>query len=178
MDVYKLSAQLSIINRDNIHSIGELEGKIQRLKSEYENARQEINALAMKQERLDGLIEQAETYFELIDRPDLSASEELRLEICRQTLESNNISDRADYDRLKAIQQETDKKISALKKSFENCRKLYEVYADIAETYNNISKGDYISNLIAEKKREEEQQNLKEKQEKFSKPIIKHKHSR
>ena len=63
MDVYKLSAQLSIINRDNIHSIGELEGKIQRLKEEYENARQEVNSLAMKQERLDGLIEQAETYF-------------------------------------------------------------------------------------------------------------------
>ena len=40
MDVYKLSAQLTIINRDNIHSIGELEGKIEKLKAEYENARQ------------------------------------------------------------------------------------------------------------------------------------------
>ena len=112
----------------------------------------------MKQERLDGLIEQAEAYFELIDRPDLSTSEQLRLKICSQTLESNNISDRADYDRLKAIQQETDKKISVLKNSFEKCRKLYEVYTDIAETYHNISRGDYISNLIAEKRREDEQQ--------------------
>ena len=158
MDVYKLSAQLSIINRDNIHSIGELEGKIQRLKSEYENARQEVNALAAKQERLDGLIEQAETYFDLIDRPDLSASEQLRLKICRQTLESNNISDRADYDRLKTVQQDTDKKIAALKNSFESCKRLYEVYADIAETYHNISKGDYISNLIEEKKNEQQKQ--------------------
>ena len=31
MDIYKLSAQLTIINRDNIHSIGELEGKIENL---------------------------------------------------------------------------------------------------------------------------------------------------
>lgn len=36
MDVYKLSAQLSVINRDSIHSIGELEGKIERLKSELD----------------------------------------------------------------------------------------------------------------------------------------------
>ena len=160
VDVYKLSAQLSIINRDNIHSIGELEGKIQRLKEEYENTRQEYNVLMMKQERLEGLVEQAETYFELLDKPDLSASEELRLNICRQTLENNNISDRFDYDRLKSIHQETTKKIATLKNSFESCRKLYEVYADIADTYQKISKGDYISNLIAEeKKREEEQKN-------------------
>ena len=52
MDVYKLSAQLTIINRDNIHSIGELEGKIEKLKAEYENARQELNALSAKQESL------------------------------------------------------------------------------------------------------------------------------
>ena len=158
IDVYKLSAQLSIINRDNIHSIGELEGKIQRLKEKYENARQEINSLAMKQERLDGLIEQAETYFELIDKPDLSVSEQLRLKICKQTLENNNISDRDDFDRLKAIHQEADKKIAALKNSSENCKQMYDVYTDIVKTYYAIFKGDYISNLIDEKKREEEQQ--------------------
>ena len=157
VDVWKLSAQLSIINRDNIHSIGELEGKIQRLKEEYEKARQEVNALAAKQERLDGLIEQAETYFELIDKPDLSVSEQLRLKICRQTLDSNNISDRADYDRLKAVQQETDKKIAALKTSFENCKQIYDVYSDIAKTYYDISKGDYISRLIEQEKEKEKQ---------------------
>ena len=78
-------------------------------------------------------------------------------------MENNNISDRSDYDRLKNLHRETDKKISALKSSFENCRKLYEVYADIAETYQKISKGDYISNLIAEEKRKKEQENIKEK---------------
>lgn len=42
MDIYKLSAQLTIINRDNIHSIGELEGKIEKLKAEYEKVRKEL----------------------------------------------------------------------------------------------------------------------------------------
>ena len=83
LDVYKISAQLSIINRDNIHSIGELEGKIQWLKSEYENARQELNALIVNQDKLEGLVEQTEIYFKLANKPNLSDTEQLSLDICR-----------------------------------------------------------------------------------------------
>ena len=36
------------------------------------------------------------------------------------------------------------------------CRKLYDTYVGIVDTCKKISKGDYISNLIAEKKREDE----------------------
>ena len=152
LDVYKISAQLSIINRDNIHSTGELEGKIQRLKSEYENARQELNALIVKQEKLEGLTEQAETYFSFLNKSELSDTEQLSLKICRQTLQNNSISDRSDFERLKAIQQETDKKIAALRSSFENCKQMYDVYMDIAKTYYDISKGDYVSKLIKKSK--------------------------
>lgn len=148
LDVYKISAQLSIINRDNIHSIGELEGKIQRLKSEYENARRELNALIVKQEKLEGLTEQAETYFSLADKSQLSYTEQLSLKICRQSLLNNNIFDRRDFERLKAIRTETDKKNAALKKTFEDCEGMYEVYRDIADTYYSIAKGDYVSRII------------------------------
>ena len=41
LDVYRLSAQLSVINRDNIGSIGELEGRITKLRAEYEKQRQD-----------------------------------------------------------------------------------------------------------------------------------------
>lgn len=153
LDVYKISAQLSIINRDNIHSIGELEGKIQRLKSEYENARRELNSLIVKQEKLEGLAEQAETYFNLADKSQLSDTEQLSLKICRQSLLNNNISDRSDFERLKAVRTETDRKIAALKKNFEDCEGLYEVYRDIADTYYSIAKGDYISKLVEEERK-------------------------
>ncbi len=153
LDVYKLSAQLSIINRDNIHSIGELEGKIQRLKSEYEKARRELNSLIVKQEKLEGLTEQAETYFSLLDKSELSDTEQLSLKICRKSLLNNNISDHSDFERLKAVQQETDKKIAALKKIFEDCEGMYEVYKDIADTYYFISKEDYISKLVEEEQK-------------------------
>lgn len=148
LDVYKISAQLSIINRDNIHSIGELEGKIQRLKSEYENTRRELNALIVKQEKLEGLTEQAETYLSLVDKSKLSDTEQLSLKICRQTLQNNNIYDRSDFERLKTVQRETNKKIAALKKTFEGCGEMYEVYKDIADTHYSIAKGDYVSKQI------------------------------
>ncbi len=166
MDVYKLSAQLTVINRDNIHSIGELEGKIEELKAEYENARQELNALTAKQESMNSLIQQADRYFELSDKPSLTLSEKLKLNICRQAIHGSNIKSRSDLERIKAVARETDKKIATLKNSFENCKQLYEVYADIDHTYYDISKGDYIARLVAEeqqRREREEQQNKKNK---------------
>ena len=163
MDVYKLSAQLTIINRDNIHSIGELEGKIEKLKAEYENARQELNALSAKQESLGSIIEQAEKYFELLDKPSLTLSEKLKLNICKQAISSHNIQSRPELEQLKSTAQETAKKIALLKENFEKCRQLYEVYSDIAHTYYDISSGDYISRLVEEErqKREREAQQIK-----------------
>lgn len=43
-------------------------------------------------------------------------------------------------------------KISALKENLEGCRKRYDVYLDIFKTYEELSKGDYISNLVEEEK--------------------------
>lgn len=44
------------------------------------------------------------------------------------------------------------------------CKQMYDTYASIADTYKKISEGDYISNLIAEKKREDERiQSMKKK---------------
>ncbi len=156
MDVYKLSAQLTIINRDNIHSIGELEGKIESLKDTYENARQELNALLSEQDKLNGLVESADTFYELSEKSSLSISEKLRLNICRQSMQKNGINSREDFEHLKQLQSDTKQKISALNSNFENCKKLYEVYSDIAKTYQEISQGDYISRLVEEKKRQEQ----------------------
>lgn len=38
LDVYRLSAQLSVISKDNICSIGDLEGRIAKLRTEYESS--------------------------------------------------------------------------------------------------------------------------------------------
>ena len=63
-------------------------------------------------------------------------------------MQNNNISDRSDFECLKAVWTETDKKIAVLKKTFEDCEGMYEVYKGIADTYYSIAKGDYISKIV------------------------------
>ena len=152
LDVYKLSAQLAIINRDNLRSIGEVEGKIRQLEYEIEKARQELNTLTAELKNLKDLAEQAEEYFSLLDKAERTPAEELRLKMHKTVLTSNNIVSRSDFEYLKSVVADTQKKAAPLKENFEKCSKLCELYSEIAKTYYEISKGDYISRLIKEKK--------------------------
>ena len=153
LDVHRLSAQLTIISRDRIRSIGELEEKIESLKAFCERAVREINILTAEQERLTSLIQQAEIYFDLSERDDLTDMEQLRLTVSRQSVLNNGIAGRADLDRLKAKLQETDNQIVSLKEQHMKYQQTYTVYADIAKTYREISQGDYISKLVEEKRK-------------------------
>lgn len=153
LDVYKLSAQLSVINKYNIGSIGEVEGNISRLKAEYEKQRVGINDLIEQHNRNVSLIEQAQTFFELSEKTELSEAEKLKLSICK----SNGILTREDYELLRERTNALAKKIAALKDKLDKCRQQYDVYRDIFDTYNRISKNDYISNLVEEERKRQEQ---------------------
>ncbi len=85
LDVFRLSEMLSVINKDHILSIGDLEGRILRLKKEYE------------------------------------------------------------------------------KSEGEESREKLKVYLDIRDTYNDISKGDYISKLAEEERQRKENEKQKTK---------------
>ena len=146
----QLEILLTVINRDNLRSIGEVEGKIRQLEYEVEKARQELNTLATELDNLKDLAEQAEEYFSLLGRAERTPAEELRLKMHKTVLESNNISSRSDYEYLKSVIADTQKKAAPLKDNFEKCRRLYELYSEIAKTYNEISKGDYIARLVEE----------------------------
>lgn len=150
MDVYKLSAQLTIINRDNLRSIGEVEGKIEQLGYEIEKAKQELNALAAQHDTLTGLAEQAEEYFALLEKQQRTPADELRIKMYKAVLESNNIQSRSDYEYLKTVVADTEQKTAPLKKKFERCRQLYDLYSEIAKTYYEILRGDYVSRLVEE----------------------------
>ncbi len=155
-DVYTLSAQLAVLNRDNICSLGELESKIERLTTEYESARQEVNKLSEKLSQFEAVEKQVAGYFDLLEKSELSESEKLQLKMYGSLAERCNIHSRNELQRIKNLRRDTSEKVDCLKKQMDNCKKLYDIYADIANTYKKISEGDYISNLIAEKKREDE----------------------
>ena len=118
LDVYKLSAQLSFINNENIKSIGDLQGRISKLSQEYENQRVAIN--------------------NLIDEYNNSLADGKKAESL--------------YKRI------TDQKEKLLQ-----IRQRHDVYCDISKTYGEISKGDYIRNLVEEERQRQEQVKKKQK---------------
>ena len=154
-DVFKLSAQLTIINRDKLRSIGELEGKIEQLKNELEKSRQEVNTMETKCNQLRSLAAQAEEYFALMDKPLLAGEEQLRVKMYRETLAQNNIESRSDYDYLKTVIAETEQKAAPIRERYEKCANLLREYSEIADTYREITQGDYISKLIEQQRKQD-----------------------
>lgn len=156
-DVYTLSAQLAVINRDNIHSLGELESKIEKLTAKYESARQEINKLSEKLSQFEAIEKQVGGYFDLLEKSKLSETEQLQLNMYGSLAERCNIHSRDELQRVEKLRKDTSEKVEHLNEQLKKFKQLYDTYAGIADTYRKISEGDYISNLIAEKKREDEQ---------------------
>ena len=163
LDVYKLSAQLSVISKDNIKSIGDLQGRIAKLRADYEKQRGKINNYIDEHNRLVSLWEQAQLFDELSAKDKLSDAEQLQLTICRQAIEQNNIHSKADIDQLRNQVYRLQTKINALKDTLEKTRQRYDVYCDISKTYGEISKGDYIRNLVEEERQRQEQVKKKQK---------------
>jgi hypothetical protein len=155
--VYKLSAQLSVINKENIISIGDLEGRITKLRADYERQRQEVNSFIEEHNRLVSLWEQVKDYYSLSDKGELSEIEKMKLMVCKRAMADSGIYTQADFDRRKERTSNIDKKIAALKDSLDKCRQQYDVFRDIRDTYYRISKGDYISNLVEEERQRQEQ---------------------
>ena len=157
LDVYRLSAQLSVISQNNISSIGELEGRISRLKEEYEKRRGEINDLIDEHNRLVSLWEQAQEFYSLSQKGELSDTEQLRRTVCKQAMERNDNLNSADADTLRRNLNSLSKRISGMKDNLEKCRQQYEVYCDIRDTYYKISKGDSLSKLVEKERKHREQ---------------------
>lgn len=155
INVYKLSALLTIINRDNLRSIGEVEGKIEQLKYELEESRQEVNLMETKCNLLRSLAAQAEEYFALIDKSSLTAEEQLRAEMYKETLAQQNIESTSDYEYLKGVVIETEQKATPIREHYNRCATLLQEYSDISATYKEISQGDYISKLIERQRKQD-----------------------
>ncbi len=106
----QLGTLLAVINRDNLRSIGELENKIEQIKFEFEKSRQEVNIMETKCNLLRSLAAQAAEYFALMDKPSLTAEEQLRAEMYKETLSQQNIESTSDYEYLKGVIAETEQK--------------------------------------------------------------------
>ena len=163
LDVYRLSAQLSVINREHIGSIGELEGRINEQKKQYEKYRVEVNSYIEEYNKLAGVLEQAEQYYELAKKIEPSESEQLKMKICWQTMLANHIMTVADVDDLRGRAAGLHKKIGGLREKMSECRKRFDVFSDIQKTYSEISQEDYVAKLVEEERQRQEQMKKKKR---------------
>ncbi len=163
LDVYRLSAQLSVISQEHIGSIGELEGRINEQKKQYEKYRVEVNGYIEEYNKLVRVLEQAEQYYELAKKPEPSESEQLKMKICRQTMLTNHIMTAADVDDLRGRVAGLHKKIGGLREKLDECRKRFDVFSDIQKTYSEISQEDYVTKLVEEERQRQEQMKKKKR---------------
>ncbi len=154
----QLGNLLTVINRDRLQSIGEVEGKIRTLEYELEKTRREVNTMETKCNLLKNLEAQAEEYFALMDKPTLTAEEQLRVNMYQEALTQQNINSHSDYDYLKKVISEMEQKAEPVKAYYNKCATLLKEYSDVADTYNEISQGDYISKLIEQQRKKGEPQ--------------------
>ena len=147
-DVFQLGAQLALINRLNIHSIGELEAKMEETQAAYDSAVKEINALTQEQHRLNDLLTLYSNLRELDDKPHKSLAEKMKFQLAKQSLFRHGINSPEDVRQLELQKQEYDDRISELKREMEIKTNLISAFKEISNTYRDISHGDYISKLM------------------------------
>ena len=94
---------------------------------------------------------------------ELSDTEKLRMAVCKQAMERNEIFNAADADDLRERVNSLAKRIGGMKESLEKTKQQYEVYCDIRDTYYKISKVDYLRNLVEEERKRREQIEKKKK---------------
>ena len=147
-DVFQLGAQLALINRLNIHSIDELEAKMEEAQAAYDSIVKEINSITQEQHRLDDLLTQYNNLRELEDKPHKSLAEKMKSQLAKQSLVRHGIRSPEDARQLELRKQVYDERIAELQREMEIKTNLISAFKEISDTYNDISQGDYISKLM------------------------------
>ena len=147
-DVFQLGAQLALINRLNIHSIGELEAKMEEAQAAYDSAVKEFNAITEEHHRLNDLLIQYDNYCTLENKPNKTLAEKMKLQLAKQSLSRHGIKSSEDARQLELQKHEYDEHAAELQRKIESNDNLVKALQEISDTYNGISKGDYISNLM------------------------------
>ena len=165
LNIYKLSAQLTVINQDKIMSIEDLKYRIDKQSAEYIALQEQLSKKLLVQEQLQDLIRQSEFYFANANMYDLSAEDKNRLEIYKSSMQANDIHSPNDINSWRERNSKLQSDIMALKNTITEKKNKIAMYTDIRDTYYEISCGDYISKLVEEEKLRREQERKKKSQE-------------
>ncbi len=158
LDVYRLSAQLNVINKYHIGSISDLKCRIKSLKDEHEKYRIKVNELIDEHIKLRNVLEQIKIYHELSAKGELTSKEEVQLLLSKQTMQQHGILTAGDEIHLRNRAENLGKRISTRKETLDKIKKQYEVFKDIRDTYyDDVSREGYIEGLVEEERQRQEQ---------------------
>lgn len=149
----RMYAILYVLNEKDINSIGEVEGKQRDIEKELERLQKEVDQVSFEQAKREEIIYHAEQYFKYKDIENPTDYELQMLETFRKSMEENNIHTESDVDKLKDKQKQYAGYLSQLEGYRRSLQSYQAVYTDIQATYAQISKGDYISNLVEQERR-------------------------
>ena len=121
--------------------------------------------MLLEQEQVQELIRQSEFYFANVDKTDLSAEDNNRLEIYKSSMQANDIHSPDDINTWREQNSKLQSDIMALKNTLTEKKNKLAMYTDIRDTYNEMSRGDYISKIVEEEKLRREQERKKKSQE-------------
>ena len=164
LDIYRLSAHLTVINRDKIMSIEDLKYRIDKQSAEYIALQEQLSQKLLEQEELQELIRQSEYYFANANSNDLSVEDNNRLEIYKSSMMANDIHSPDDINSWRNRNSKLQSDIMAHKNTLAEKKNKIAMYTDIRDTYYEISRGDYISKLVEEEKLRRKQERQKELQ--------------
>ncbi len=149
----RMYAILYVLNEKDIKSIGEVEGKRRDIEKEMERLQKEVDQVSFEQSKREEIIYHAEQYFKYKDIDNPTDYELQMLETFRQSMEKNDIHSETDVDKLRDKHKQYEEYLSQLEGYKQSLLSYKLVYADIQATYAQISKGDYISNLVEQERR-------------------------
>ena len=162
----RMSAILYVLNENDLNSIGEVEGKQRDIEKELERLQKEVDQVSFEQSKREEVIYHAEQYFKYKTIESPTDYELQMLETFRRSMEDNVIHSEADVDNMRGKSKQYADYLSQLEDYRRKLLTYQAVYADIQATYAQISKGDYISNLVEQERRRknaEKQTNEKQK---------------
>ena len=149
----RMYAILYVLNEKDIKSIGEVEGKRRDIEKELERLQKEVDQVSFEQSKREEIIYHAEQYFKYKDIENPTDYELQMLETFRHSMEKNDIHSETDVDKLRDKQKQYTDYLSQLEEYRQSLKSYQAVYTDIQATYAQISKGDYISNLVEQERR-------------------------
>ncbi|MFW6008563.1 MAG: relaxase/mobilization nuclease domain-containing protein [archaeon] len=142
-----LASQLRFLNKENITSEKDLNNKFNKLKDAHKKTKQSIDKLSSLTESLKGVISNFETYNELKNKKNLTASENLKLTMSKTIIEKYNIKNQADLNKLINKFNESNDKLNELKSEFKIYDQRYNQFKQTIDIRNQIKNEKFIKNI-------------------------------